>query len=122
MGGDAEAGREEGLSYGYFGILEFLDANVNEQDPIGYFMSQPTYVLFGKNLNRRVISVDARSLSLPEWVSKLNARHVKVVALGPIDGPSMLRPELAWLESPDGPFTRIYGHNVMNETLLYRLR
>jgi hypothetical protein len=113
---------KKAYSYGYFGLLDFLDANVNEQDPIGYFMSQPTYVLFGKHLNRRVVYVDAKSLSLLQWVSRLKERNVQVVAVGPIDGPSMLRPELAWLEAPDGPFTRIFGQNVMSETLLYRLR
>ena len=117
-----ERAAKKAYSFGYFGLVDFLDINVSEQETIGYFMSQPTYVLFGKQLNRRVVCVDARSLSLSEWVSKLKSRNVRVVALGPIDGPSMLRPELAWLESPGGPFTRVYGQNVMNETLLYRLR
>lgn len=117
-----ERAEKKAYSFGYFGILDFLDTNVKEEDSIGYFMSQPTYVLFGKNLNRRVVYVDARSLSLPQWVDKLKERNVQLVALGPIDGRSVLRPELVWLESPDGPFTRIYGHNVMGETLLYRLK
>lgn len=120
--GMQERAEKKVYSYGYFGILDFLDVNVNAQDSIGYFTSQPTYVLFGKNLNRRVVYVDASSLSLSQWVDRLKENNVRVVALGPIDGPTMLRQELVWLESPDSPFTRIYGQNVMGETLLYRLK
>jgi hypothetical protein len=103
------------------GVMHYITRHVRPNETIGYLQSEQSYVLYGKELNRRVEYVPSNGHNQVEWYEALRSRGVRVVAIGPLME-WMPRKEFGWLEDPRGPFVRVFGQDENTETLLYRFR
>ncbi|MEQ9356602.1 hypothetical protein [Coleofasciculus chthonoplastes] len=104
----------------YGGIYDYIEQNISPTERIGYLLTHRIYLFSGKNWDRNVVyAAPDSSESLTEWINDLKERGISVLAVGPVRDPSTR--ELAWLEAPDGSFTRVFGEDFNRESLIYRL-
>ncbi len=103
------------------GVMHYIANHVRPNETIGYLWNEQSYVLYGKELNRRVEYVPSNGHDMVEWYNALRQRNVSIVAIGPLRSWG-LRKEFAWLESPASPFVRVFGQDADTDTLLYRWR
>jgi hypothetical protein len=113
--------REAARASTYGGIMTYLDAELEPEEPVGYVCSHRSYLLYGSRLDRRVVYVPAESGQCDLWVEDLRRQGIRIVAMGPLLGYWKSRPEVQWLQETDGPFVRVYGRNPTQEPVLYRL-
>jgi hypothetical protein len=106
----------------YGGIQKYIREHVGLDETIAYVAVTKPYLLYGRELNRKVTYVSASGLTHDEWVAKLRARAVAVVAVGPLLNGESGGKALLWLQSEERVFERIFGHDAMRETVLYRVR
>jgi len=106
----------------YGNIMEYIEQNVTNDETIGYILSKRSYLFYGKNLGKKVLYIPANSDTLVEWIKSVREREVGVIAVGPLYGMWKSSKELAWLESKDGPFVRVFGENPDSDPMLFRFR
>ncbi len=104
---------------------QYLRKHVGLDETIGYVAVGHLYPLCGRELNRKMMYAKAPTDDFQEWVAMLRTRDVAVVAMGPLsqgglggDGKN----GLAWLESDGRSFERVFGDDILRETVFYRVR
>lgn len=117
----ARGQREERRRHYLGGVMHYVTRSVRPDETIGYVGCNQSYALYGKRLDHRVEYVPALGPSRTDWFRSLRRRGVQVVAVGPLPQGTNLQ-ELAWLNAPQSPFVRVFGRNVHEDTLLFRLR
>jgi hypothetical protein len=111
----------------YYGdVGHYISRNIAPDEKIGYAYSNFRYLFYGKDLDRSVQYVPARTASRTDWFAELLERDITIVCIGPTPGSpktpaelSMVR-EFAWLESADSPYERLIGEDINQEPWLYR--
>ena len=113
--------RESDVDRAYGPLAKALPALVEPEETIGYLNCYVSYLLYGRDLSRKVVYLPLKGRDPEQWRRYLHAHHIAVVALGSlgVGGPD---PQLVrWLKSEDGPMVRVYGNPVVEPTL-YRLK
>lgn len=106
----------------YGDIYNFIEENIFQEEMIGYFLSQRSYLFYGKNWDRKVVYAAPNSSdSLAQWVNELQNREISVLAVGPVKYEYKSSRELPWLEAPNGLFIRVFGEDFNRESVIYRL-
>ncbi len=106
----------------YGPVFEFVQNRVPRDTPIGYLMSHRSYLLYGKDLSRRVVYAPLDSRSFDDWVASLRERNLTMVAVGPL-GPSEEESRLLQrMNGPDSPFTCVVPIDPTISPVLYQLK
>ncbi|UCG35758.1 MAG: phospholipid carrier-dependent glycosyltransferase [Candidatus Omnitrophota bacterium] len=110
----------------YGGILEFIELYTDKNRAIGTIFSHRPYLLYGKNLDRKVLHVDRKTESLSEWLNFLNSHNVSFVGAGPLvvekEREEMRKRVVSWLEDRNGAFIRVFGEDPEKELVLYKVK
>ena len=106
----------------YEGIQEYVAAHSRENDTIGVVLTHRAYPLFGSDLTRKVVLLAPESDNPSEWVESLRSRGISLVGVGPLEGDWSSSKEFAWLDDPNGPFTRVFGKVESSVPMIYRLK
>ena len=88
---------------------------------VGYVLSDRSYPLFGRNLERSVVFVPLEGSSAPQYAERVRRSGAAVLAVGPLVGGYAKRAEARWFTDPDPPFERISGGDLERETVLFRV-
>jgi hypothetical protein len=106
----------------YSEIYSFIESNISQEEKIGYFLSQQSYLFYGKNWDRQVVYVEPSSSDTSaQWVNELQNREISLLAVGPVKNQYQSSRELDWLEAPNGSFVRVVGEDFKRESVIYRL-
>ncbi|MDB9514443.1 hypothetical protein PN499_24900 [Kamptonema animale CS-326] len=109
----------------YQGMYDYIEKNTLPGEKIGFFLSHRSYLLYGKNLNRQVLYIPFREKTAQgtKWADNLRQNGVKIVALGPLTSlDENTKKTVSWLTSDDGYLESVWGENVNQKSVLYRLR
>jgi len=107
----------------YRGIYEYIDKNTAPDERIGFFLSSRSYVFYGRNLDRQVLSVPFRADRLSAWIDNLRQNKIRTVGFGPLTPTdAATRKALSWLTSAQGPLQPVFGKDFNTEWVLYRLK
>lgn len=107
----------------YRGIYESIDKNTVPDERIGFFLSNRSYLFYGKNLNRQVLYVPFRADRLSAWIDNLRYNRVRIVGFGPMNSTDAnTRKALSKLTSAEGPLEPVFGKYFKTESVLYRLK
>ncbi|MEG4914616.1 hypothetical protein [Microcoleus sp. B7-D4] len=107
----------------YRGIYEYIDKNTVPDERIGFFLSSRSYLFYGRNLDRQVLSVPFRADRLSAWIDNLRRNKIRTVGFGPHTGTdAATRKALSWLTSAQGPLQQVFGKDFNTESVLYRLK
>ncbi|MEQ9358334.1 hypothetical protein [Coleofasciculus chthonoplastes] len=115
--------RRDMLRKEFYGeIYSFIESNISQEEKIGYFLSQQSYLFYGKNWDRQVVYVAPSSADTSaQWVNELQNREISLLAVGPVKNQYQSSRELDWLEAPNGSFVRVVGEDFKRESVIYRL-
>lgn len=119
---NARQQRELQRGTAYRGIYDFLARQVGKEEKVGYLLSHQSYLFYGKNFDRQVLSVPAETESLSDWLNLLREKDVSIVAIGPLRADWRLRQEVVWLNDPEGPFVQVFGKRAGSGPALYRFK
>lgn len=109
----------------YQGMYDYLEKNTLPGEKIGFFLSHRSYLFYGKNLNRQVLYIPLKEKFKQgdKWAENLRQNEVKIVALGPLTSlDENTRKTVSWLTSDDGYLESVWGENVSQKSVLYRLK
>ena len=109
----------------YQGMYDYIEKNTLPNEKIGFFLSHRSYLFYGKNLNRQVLYVPLRVKfdRSAKWADNLRQNGVKIVALGPLTSlDTYTKKTVSWLTSEDGYLESVWGENVSQKPVLYRLK
>ena len=107
----------------YRGIYESIDKNTVPDERIGFFLSNRSYLFYGKNLNRQVLYVPFRADRLSAWIDNLRQNKVSIIGFGPMNSTDAnTRKALSKLTSAEGPLEPVFGKDFKTESVLYRLK
>lgn len=109
----------------YQGMYDYLEKNTLPGEKIGFFLSHRSYLFYGKNLNRQVLYIPLKEKFSrgAKWAENLRQSGVKIVALGPLTSlDENTKKTVSWLTSDDGYLESVWGENVSQKSVLYRLR
>jgi hypothetical protein len=101
--------RDRERRYYYGDIVGCILTDVNANETIGYLASDRSYLLYGKDLSRKVVYIPFRSRDRAEWVRYLRGHKIDVVAAGPVGRRGRTRDFVIWLTRPEGPLDHIWG-------------
>jgi 4-amino-4-deoxy-L-arabinose transferase-like glycosyltransferase len=110
--------RDKNIAKSYGNVVDFLETRIEANEPIGIIDRNRSYPFYGKRLNRKIFWVPARKKSLPEWLRELQEKNISIIAAYI----TSKRPELAWLNDPEGPFIRILRDKPNRRYALYQMR
>lgn len=102
-------------------IVRVLPSLVKPKETIGYVASTASYLLYGRDLSRKVVYLPLRPGDREGWRSYLRTHHVAAVAAGPVRPVGPARDLVRWLDSAQGPLVRVFG-DPGNGLALYRLK
>ncbi len=105
----------------YQGLYAFLDQSV-KSEKLAYFSSFRSYLFYGTALNRQVLHVPLLGADQSaQWLSHLRENQIGFVAAGPgIKAPT--EAALLQLVKDENVMSPVFGHDVRNEPVFYRLR
>lgn len=109
----------------YQGMYDYLEKNTLPGEKIGFFLSHRSYLFYGKNLNRQVLYIPLKEKFKQggKWADNLRQKGVKIVALGPLTSlDENTKKTVSWLTSDDGYLESVWGDNVSQKSVLYRVR
>jgi hypothetical protein len=109
----------------YFGeIIPFIEENISSDETIGYILTEWPTLLYGMNLDQDTIWIPAATnATREEWIQVLQDQGVDFVAFGRWRDPVWnVARELSWLDSPDGTFKRVFGDDILQDVVLWRLK
>lgn len=107
----------------YSGIYEYIETATVPNEKIAYFSSPRNYLFYGKHLDRQVLCVPLKPREISQWLSKIRQTQVNLVGVGPTKtADEKLKKALSSLTGPSEPLRLVFGHDVNNSTVFYRLR
>ncbi|OCR01564.1 hypothetical protein BCD67_18930 [Oscillatoriales cyanobacterium USR001] len=109
----------------YRGIYEYIEKNTLPNEKIGFFLSRRSYLFYGKNLDRQVLYVPLRDEidRIDRWVDNLRQKGIRIVAAGPLTkNDKNTKKIVSWLTSDDGYLELVWGKDVEQKSVLYRLK
>ena len=118
--------RAKNRSAAYGPLVDYITDHVEPHEVIGFFLSARSYILSGRNLDRRFVYIPYLPVNEMKWVKYLETRKIRYVAVGPVDGAwtkdrrDRAFREHEWLEHPGGWFTKVCGRDPANEPVLYK--
>ncbi len=115
-----ERDRRRAIEYG--GYCEYLRDHVAREETIGYFMSCRSYLLYGRDLSKRVVYIPLASRDSSEWTDYMRQHHIDLLAAGPAGAQKDAWDTFDWLERGRMPVIRVHGRNFHRFPFLYRLR
>jgi hypothetical protein len=106
----------------YGNIYQYIATNLKPAEAVGYLYSQRSYLLYGKNWQQRVLYAPPQSKDLAKWSQDLKDKHISAVAIGPLEEQLGWRdkPEIPWLQNPQGSFTKVFGQDPEKGYTIYR--
>jgi hypothetical protein len=115
-----ERDRRRRAAYG--GIQHYIDKHVRPDEVIGHFMNTQSYLLYGRDLSRRVVYIPLKSLDRNEWLDYLEEQQITVIAVGPFASHRQgeARDILEFFEKGPMPVVRVVGSDFSQFTCLYR--
>jgi len=115
--------RRDMLRKEFYGeIYSFIENNISKEEKIGYFLSQQSYLFYGKNWDRQIVYIAPNSADTSaQWVNELQNKEISLLAVGPVKNQYQSSRELNWLEAPNGSFIRVVGEDFNRESVLYHL-
>ncbi len=103
------------------GIQHYIAEHVGADETIGYFMSNRSYLLYGKDFSREVVYIPLESRDCREWLDYLDREEIAVVAAGPAAMHRDAWETFDWLERGRMPFIRVFGADFHRQPFLYRV-
>ncbi|OUC05348.1 hypothetical protein RY27_27795, partial [Litorilinea aerophila] len=89
---------------------------------VAYLWSHRAYLFYGDRFQQKVVYVPATDgESREDWIQRLEALGVQVVAVGPLRPAWQDRPELAWLAQSPEVFRPLVGADPAQEVVLWQL-
>ncbi|MGE5655776.1 MAG: hypothetical protein ACM37W_04105 [Actinomycetota bacterium] len=106
----------------YRGIYEYIETTTKPHEKIAYFSSPRNYLFYGKHLDRQVLCVPLKINKTNDWLDELQRKAVNLVAIGPTKSETVpLKQALPSLIGLGKPLRPIFGRDVENESVLYRV-
>lgn len=112
--------RHESRGRTYGRIVDEID-RLPPDARVGYAMSEKSYLLFGRFLDRTVVFIPLEGASAAEYMQRVRGAGVDVLAVGPLVGGFAQREEAGWFTRPDPPFERPREGDVTREVVLFRI-
>ena len=114
--------RHRARSAVYGPVFSHLEREIAPSEPVAYLMSNQRYVLYGRELRRRVIYAELEGKSGAEWAEWLRRQGVGLVAAGPVpDGGGEELGALREMAKPDGLLAKEVDGDPTKEMVLYRV-
>ncbi|MCJ7750690.1 MAG: hypothetical protein MUQ65_06300, partial [Armatimonadetes bacterium] len=117
----ARCERDRRRTVEYDGCYEHLRDHVGADETIGYFMSNRSYLLYGKDLSKHVVYIPVTSRDSNEWIGYMRRHGIDVLAAGPAADQKNAWDTFDWLERGRMPLFRVYGRDFHGFPFLYRL-
>jgi len=112
---------KRGIMYG--SLYKVLESQNPPCKKLAIFFANPQYLLYDKNLNRRVVNMWKPGQTLKQVREILLKNQFDIVAVGPVQNEKMLsNPVIEGFKPGVCPFEWLEGSDLRAETVLYRLK
>ena len=111
---------ERASTYGE--TYQYVSERLKAGEKIGYALSNRSYLLYGKNLDRQVIYLDSRPTRITEYLANLQKLNISFIAVGPfIDGNFSSAKEASWIAKNPNSFTPLFKLDPNFSQGLYKI-
>jgi hypothetical protein len=106
----------------YGETYQYVSERLKAGEKIGYAVSNRSYLLYGKNLDRKVIYLGSKSTKITEYLAKIQKLNISFVAIGPfIDGNFSSAKEASWIAKNPNSFTPLFKLDPNFSQGLYKI-
>jgi hypothetical protein len=106
----------------YGDTFKYISEQLESGEKVGYVLSNRSYLLYGKNLDKKVIYTGTQSDNLTEYKENLHAQDISFIALGPfIDGNFSAAKEAGWIVKNPKLFTPLFDLDPNFSQVLYKV-
>jgi hypothetical protein len=106
----------------YGDAFKYISEQLKPAEKVGYVLSTRSYLLYGKNLDKKVIYTGTNSDRLTEYEENLHIQDISFLAVGPfIDGNFSSDKEAGWIVDNSRLFTPLFDLDPNFSQALYRV-